>query len=110
MPEIHLRQSTSDNLQSTLDKPGFRYNSCGSFTKNKKKREKFLQKGDSRYIYQNHPDKSITWDGMENSDVEDLPRRIAMDKELCGKTLILPIIQNMIDIKGVLLQCFKIFS
>ena len=47
---------------------------------------------------------------MENSDVEDLPRRIAMDKELCGKTLILPIIQNMIDIKGVLLQCFKIFS
>lgn len=44
MPEIHLRQSTSDNLQSTLDKPGFRYNSCGSFTKNKKKGKSFYKK------------------------------------------------------------------
>lgn len=47
---------------------------------------------------------------MENSDVKDLPSRIAMDRELCGKTLKLPIIQNMIDIKRGLLQCFKIFS
>ena len=47
---------------------------------------------------------------MENSDVKDLPSRIAMDRELRGKTLKLPIIQDMIDIKGVLLQYFKIFS
>ena len=44
MPEIHLRQSTSDNLQSTFDKPGFRNNSCGTFTKNKKEGKSFYEK------------------------------------------------------------------
>ena len=50
MPEIHIRQSTSDNLQSTLDKPGFRYNSCGSFTKNKKKAKVFRKRRFKAYL------------------------------------------------------------
>ena len=41
MPEMHLRQ------------PGFTYSACGSFTKNKKRTEKFKETRDSRYIYQN---------------------------------------------------------
>ena len=41
MPEMHLRQ------------PGFTYSTCGAFTKNKEKMEKFKQNyiRDSRYIY-----------------------------------------------------------
>ena len=41
MPEIHLRQ------------PGLTYSACGPFTKNKRKIQKFIETGDSRYFYQN---------------------------------------------------------
>ena len=41
MPEIYLRQ------------PGFTYNACGPFTKNKERIQKFNETGDSRYIFQN---------------------------------------------------------
>ena len=46
MPEMHLRQS------------GFTYSPCGTFTKNKKRIQKFKDTGDSRYIYQNKLDKA----------------------------------------------------
>ena len=47
MPEMHLRQS------------GFTYSACGSFTKNKERTQKLKKNtGDSRYIYQNEPDKA----------------------------------------------------
>ena len=36
MAEMHLRQ------------PGFTYSTCGSFTKNKERTQKFKQTGDSR--------------------------------------------------------------
>ena len=45
MPEMHLRQ------------PGFTYNACGPFTKNKQRIQKFKETGDSRYIYKNELDK-----------------------------------------------------
>ena len=38
MPEMHLRQ------------PRFTYSACGSFTKNKKRIQKFKETGDSRYL------------------------------------------------------------
>ena len=41
MPEIHLRQ------------PGFTYSACGSFTRNKQRIQKFMQTGDTNYIYKN---------------------------------------------------------
>ena len=41
MPEIHLRQ------------PEFTYSTCGTFTKNKERIQKFRETGDSRNIYQN---------------------------------------------------------
>ena len=46
MPEIHLRQ------------PGFTYSACGPFTKNKQGIQKFMQTGDTNYIYKNELDKA----------------------------------------------------
>ena len=46
MPEMHLKQ------------PGFTYSACGSFTKNKERIEKFMQTGNTNYIYKNEPDKA----------------------------------------------------
>ena len=57
MPELHFRQITAF---ASHDKPGFIYSSCGPFTKNKERMQKFKEKGDSRYIYQNDPDKAMT--------------------------------------------------
>ena len=41
MPEMHLRQ------------PRFSHNACGPFTKNKQRIQKFMQTGDTNYIYKN---------------------------------------------------------
>ena len=53
MPEMHLKQ------------PGFTYRTCGPFTKNKQRIEKFRQTGDTNFIYKNKLDKvcffNMTW-------------------------------------------------
>ena len=41
MPEMHLKQ------------PGFTYSACGPFTQNKEKIEKFMQTGNTDFIYKN---------------------------------------------------------
>ena len=46
MPEMHLKQS------------GFTYSACCSFTKNKDTIEKFMQTGNTDYIYKNDLDKA----------------------------------------------------
>ena len=46
MPEIHLKQ------------PGFTYIACGPFTKNKERIEKFMQTGNTNFIYRNELDKA----------------------------------------------------
>ena len=46
MPEMHLRQ------------PGFTYSACGPFTKNKEMIEKFMQTGNTDFIYKNELDKA----------------------------------------------------
>ena len=46
MPEMHLRQ------------PGFTYRACGPFTKNKERTEKFMQSGNTDFIYKNKLDKA----------------------------------------------------
>ena len=45
MPEIHLKQ------------PGFTYSACDPFTKNKGRIEKFMQTGNTDFIYKNELDK-----------------------------------------------------
>ena len=46
MPEMHLRQ------------PGFTYSACDPFTKNKERIEKFMQSGNTDFIYKNELDKA----------------------------------------------------
>ena len=46
MPEMHLKQ------------PRFTYSTCGLFTKNKERTQKFKETGDSRYICRNEEDKA----------------------------------------------------
>ena len=41
MSEMHLRQ------------PGFTYSACGPLTINKQRIQRFLQTGDTKYIYRN---------------------------------------------------------
>ena len=41
MPDMHLKQ------------PGFTYSACGPFTKNKERIEKFMQTGNTDFIYKN---------------------------------------------------------
>ena len=45
-------------LEMHLRLPGFSYNACRTFTKNKERIEKFKATRDSRYIYQNELDKA----------------------------------------------------
>ena len=73
MHEMHLRQ------------PGSTYISCGPFTKNKEKIQKFNEARDSRYIYQNELDKTCFQHDMAYGDFKDLPRRTVADKVLCDK-------------------------
>ena len=46
MPEMRLKQLR------------FTYSACGPFTKNKKRIQKFKEKGDTNYIYKNELDKA----------------------------------------------------
>ena len=46
MPEMHLKQ------------PGFTYSACSPFTKNKERIEKFMQTGDTDFIYKNELNKA----------------------------------------------------
>ena len=73
IPEMHLRQ------------PGFKYSACGPFKKNKERRQKFKQTGDSRYIYRNELDKACFQHDMSYGDFKDLKRRTAADNVLRDK-------------------------
>ena len=74
MPEIHLRQSVFSS-----------YSARGPFTSNKKRKQKFTEVGDSRYIYQNELDKPCFQHNMAYGDFKDLARRTASDKILPDK-------------------------
>ena len=73
MPEMPLRQ------------PGFTYSTCGPFTKNKKKMQKFKETGDSRYIYKNELDKACFQHDTAYGDFKDLAKRTTADKVLKNK-------------------------
>ena len=73
MPEMNLRQS------------GFTYSACGPLTKHKERIQKFIETGDSRYIYQNKLGKACFQHDMAYGDFKDLPRSTASDKVLHDK-------------------------
>ena len=74
MPEMHLKQ------------PGFTYSACGPFTKNKERIEKFMQTGNTDFIYKNELDKACFQHDMTYGKSKDLVKRKQSDKVLEDKT------------------------
>ena len=70
MPEIHLKQ------------PGFTYSACGPFTKNKERIEKFMQTGNTDFIYKNELDKACFQHDMAYGKSKDLVKRTQLEKVL----------------------------
>ena len=68
MPEMHLKQR------------GFTYSACGSFTRNKKRTEKFMQTGNTDFIYRNELDKACFQHDMAYGELKDLTKRTQSDK------------------------------
>ena len=73
MPEMHLQQ------------PGFTYSACGPFTKNKERIEKFMQTGNTDFIYKNELDKACFQHDMAYGKSKDLVKRTQSDKVLKDK-------------------------
>ena len=68
MPEMYLKQ------------PGFTYSACGPFTRNKERIEKFMQTGNTDFIYRNELDKSCFQDDMAYGKSKDLAERTNQTK------------------------------
>ena len=73
MAEMHLKQ------------PGFTYSACGPFTKNKEINEKFLQTGNTNFMYRNELDKACFQHDMAYGKSKDLAKRTQSDKVLKDK-------------------------
>ena len=73
MPEMHLKQ------------PGFTYSAGGSFTKNKERIEKFMQTGNTIFIYRNELHKACFQHDMAYGKSKDLKKRAQSDKVLKDK-------------------------
>ena len=82
MPEMHLKQ------------PGFTYSNCGPFTKNKERIEKFMQTGNTDFIYRNKLDTACFQHDMASGKLKDFnqlskvlrdkPFKIASDPKYDG--------------------------
>ena len=72
-PEMHLKQ------------PGFSYSACGPFTKNEERIEKFMQTGNTVFIYRNDLDKPCFQHDMAYGKTKDLAKRTQSDKLLRDK-------------------------
>ena len=73
MPEMRLKQA------------GFSYSTCGSFTKNKERIQKFKETGDTKYISRNDLDKACFQHDMAYGDFKDLAKDTVTDKVLKDK-------------------------
>ena len=75
MPEMHLKQ------------PGFTYSACSPFTKNKERIGKFMQTGNTDFIYKNEVHKACFQYDMAYSKSRHLAKRTQSDKDLRDKAL-----------------------
>ena len=73
MPEVHLKQ------------PGFTYNACGLFTKNKEKIQKFMQTRNTNYNYRNDLDKACFQHDSAYVKYKDLAKGTESDKVFKNK-------------------------
>ena len=71
--EMHLKQ------------PGFTYSACGPFPKNKEGNGKFIQTGNTNFIYINDLDKACFKHDTAYVEPKDLVKRIESDKALRDK-------------------------
>ena len=85
MAELHLKQ------------PKVTYSAWGPFTKHKQRIQKFMQMGDTNYIYRNKLDEACFQHDAAYSDSKDLTKRTATEKKI--KILKLKAVQNMMGIK-----------
>ena len=74
MSEMHLSQF------------GFTYSACAPFTKNKQIIQKFMQTGDTNYIYKNELNKVCFQHNMAYGKYKVLEKRTQSDKVLKDKT------------------------
>ena len=68
MPEMHLKE------------PGFTYSTCGPFTKNKERVEKFMQTGNTDFIFKNKLDQACFQHDTAYGKSKDLEKRTQSDK------------------------------
>ena len=73
MPRMHLKQ------------PGFTYSACGPVARNKERTEKFMQTGNTDFIYKNELDKTCFQHDMSYGKKKDLTKRTQSDKILRDK-------------------------
>ena len=78
MPEMHLKQ------------PVFTYSACGSFIKNKQRIEKFLQTGDTNFIYKNELDEACFQHDIAYGKSKNLVKRTHSYKILRDKIASVP--------------------
>ena len=69
MPEMHLK----DLKVGT-------YRACGIFTRHRDRINKFIQTGDTNYVYKNELDKACFAHDAAYSDFKDIKNRTAADK------------------------------
>ena len=77
MPEMHLKQS------------GFTYSACGPFTKNKERIVKFMQTGNTDFIYKSELNKACFQHDMAYGKSKDLVKRTQSDKVSKDKAFII---------------------
>ena len=77
MPEMHLKQ------------PGFTYSACGPFTKNQERIEKFMQTGNTDFIYKNKLDKACFQHDMSYGKSKSFAKRTQSDKVLRDKAFMI---------------------
>ena len=68
-----------------LKQPGFTFNAGGSFTKKNKKIKKFMQTGNTDFIYKNELDKASFQDDMAYGKSKILAKRTQSNKVLREK-------------------------
>ena len=73
IPEVNLKQ------------PCFTYSACSPFPKNKERIEKFMQTGDTNFIYKNELDRACFQHDMTDGKSKDLAKRTQSDKVLRDK-------------------------
>ena len=93
------------NAEMHLKQPGFTYSVCGSFTRNKEKLKKFIQEGNTDFIYRNELVKACFQHDTAYGNSRELAKRTQSEKvlkwqfESFVKHLKLPVIQKMMVIK-----------